>query len=312
MTRTAKSLLGFGSLAMLVLAVAAWPRPAEWPHIEKLWRVQVIAHRGGLIERPDSTVAAFDHAVAVGSHWLELDIHLSADGVPVVIHDDTVDRTTNGSGPVSKLTLAELRALDAGYRWPFDMTPGERQFGPYSDAYVWRGRGQQILTLEEVLNRYPDHRLLIEIKPPGDEVIEAVMDLIAEHERQGSVLLASFHQQTLASLRRAAPELATVASASEARSFVILSSLGLARFWPRHADVLAIPPTLGERRLLTPRLVRAARSIGVPVYVWTINDEATWDELIDLGVDGILTDRPEALKRHLQQRRQSIAATAGR
>lgn len=289
--------------ALLLSLVAAWPRSVELPDIEGLWRVQVVAHRGGLIERPDSTVAAFDHAVAVGATWLELDVHLSADGIAVVIHDDTVDRTTNGTGAVSDLTLDELRLLDAGYRWPEDMAPAERRFAAAHQEPVWRGQGLGILTLDEFLARYTRHRLMIEIKPPGDDVVAAVLNDISRHGRERSVLIASFDQDTLDKVRRLAPEIATVASAGEARLFLAFASLGLARFWPRRADALAIPPSLGERRLLTPRVVRAARSIGLPVYVWTINDAETWDQLIDKGVDGILTDRPQALTEHLERRR---------
>lgn len=153
-------------LSLLLALVAAWPRPAQSPEIDHFWRVQIVAHRGGLIERPDSTLAAYDHAVKIGADWLELDVHLSTDGVPVILHDDTVDRTTNGHGRVAELTLAELRRLDAGYRWPEDMPASERHFVEPAEDRRWRGQGLAILTLDEFLGRYREHRLMIEIKPP--------------------------------------------------------------------------------------------------------------------------------------------------
>lgn len=291
------------SMAVVLLLVAAWPGSAPRPQIDRAWQVQVVAHRGGLIERPDSTLAAYDHAVAVGADWLELDIHLSADGVPVIIHDETVDRTTNGQGRVAEMTLARLQRLDAAYRWPEDIPKTERPFASTDTRNDWRGSGLTVLTLDEFLDRYRTQRLMIEIKPPGETAVEAVLAVLKQHGRKPSVIIASFHQDTIDAVRSRSPEIATVASPAEARRFVLLANLGLARFWPRTADALALPPTMGQRTLLNARVVDAARRHGVPLHVWTINDPEQWDQLIELGVDGILTDRPEALMAHLRSRR---------
>lgn len=279
-----------------------------WPVQERDWTLQVIAHRGGLLEVPESTLAAFDHAVAVGADWLELDVHLTADGQLVVLHDDDLDRTTNGRGPVAEKTLGELQALDAGYWWPFDQTPADGQ-GMERDSkqYPWRGRGLRVPTLQEVFQRYPKHRMIVEIKSAGEDSVQALLELLEQYQRWDLTVVASFHDATLQRLVERDERVVVSAGPAEIRRLVILQRLGLAHLWRGNARFMMVPPDHADRPIITPGFLRAAHSHGMPVYAWTINDEASMHELIDMGVDGLFTDRPERLRQVLK-RRQGVQA----
>ncbi|HVL36142.1 MAG TPA: glycerophosphodiester phosphodiesterase [Burkholderiales bacterium] len=242
--------------------------------------VETIAHRGGAALAPENTLVAFERAAALGAQVLEMDLRVSADGAIVVIHDATVDRTTDGAGPVAALGLAELRALDAGYRF----TPDGGQSFPY------RGRGVRVPTLEEVAARLPRARLNLEMKQFTVDQAEALCALVLRAGLLERVLVASAVETPLGAFRRACPRAATSMSAGEAYVFIQVTSA-----FPPPAAALQIPERIGERVLATPQLVAAARARGLRVHVWTVNDEARMRALIALGVDGIITDRPDRL-----------------
>ncbi len=244
--------------------------------------VQVIAHRGGAGLRPENTHAAFLHAAELGADILEMDLRLTADGAIVVIHDATVDRTTDGSGAVAALTFERLRALDAGYRWSPD---GGKTF-PY------RGRGLRVPALEEVLERLPAARMVVEMKQFAPPSAAALCALIRRAGMQRKVLVASFADDALRAFRDACPEVATSMSAYEARLFVTLRG-----FYAPAAVALQVPDRMRETVLVTPELLAMARGRNLKLHAWTVNDEARMRELVRLGVDGIMTDRPDLLLR---------------
>jgi glycerophosphoryl diester phosphodiesterase len=248
----------------------------------------VIAHRGGMHLWPENTLYAFGEAAALGADMLEMDLRTTADGAIVVLHDPTVDRTTDGTGDVRRFTLAQLRDLDAGYRW----TPDGGRTHPY------RGRGLRIPTLEEVLTALPDARLNLEIKQTDPPMAEALCALLRAHRSPTRSLVASFHETAIQQFRRACPEVATSATAAEARNFAALQLLPAPPYVPP-AQALQMPERLGAVPVITAPLVRAAHRSNLQVHAFTVNDTAAMRRLLELGVDGIVTDRPDLMLRLL-------------
>ncbi len=269
-----------GSIVLLRLTTS---RPIEPSAYFDAPKPMVIAHRGGSALRPGNTLAAFEHALALGVDVLEMDIRISADGVPMVIHDPTVDRTTNGRGAVDALTLAELKTLDAGYHWPFDGKPR------------YRGQGLRIPTLEEVIAEFPRARLNVELKDTGGRAGERVCAGVVAGQATDRVLVASFNDDTLADFRRACPSAATAATQREVFWFYLHQWLRLERLYDPLAQALQLPPEVRGISLTDPRLFAAAAARGMHVDIWTVNDRGGMQRLVDARVGGIITDRPDLL-----------------
>jgi glycerophosphoryl diester phosphodiesterase len=249
----------------------------------------LIAHRGGSALAPENTMPAFRAAV---ERWdadmIELDVRASADGRCIVLHDATVDRTTNGTGAVASMPYDELRELDAGYRF----TPDGGKTYPY------RGRSASIPTIEEVLETLPRVRLTVEVKTGA-----AQGPLFAAIERFGAtarVIAAGMYAKDRSLFR--GYKGAISASREQLVPFVLFHHVHLARLAPFDADVVQVPERQGSYRLVTPRFIRDLHARGVHVHVWTVNDESDMDRLLDWGVDGLVTDRPDLLGRVLQRR----------
>ena len=261
-------------------------------------RPLVMAHRGGAGLWPENTMHAFAQAIALGVDVLEMDLHGTADGALVIIHDGTVDRTTNSTGAVGALMLAELKKLDAGYRWTND---GGRTF-------PFRGRSITIPTLREVLDAFPGSRLNIDIKgAPQPALVKNFCRSLRESRATASVNVASFNWQTLAEFRQECPEVSTSAGFDEVLALLSDAPAGGQQQQGTAADkahrprVVQVPESAGGRELLTAKLIEAAHRRGLEVHVWTVNDEAAMRRMIKLGVDGIITDRPDKLIELLKQ-----------
>lgn len=269
----------------MALPVSPSPRPRPG-HAYLEGAPLLIAHRGGSLLAPENTILAFRRAIRWwGADLLELDVHPTADGEVVVIHDDTVDRTTDGRGRVASLTLAQLQALDAGHR-----------FTPDGGAsFPFRGRDVAIPTLRQVLEAFPDTRVNVEIKDGGAQ--EAVWRLVHEMGATHRVLVAAGKRANRS--RFGAYPGPTSASAEEMRAFFTLHTLRLARFYRAPVDAFQIPERHGATQVVTPRLVEDARRHNVRVHVWTVDDEADMRRLLSWGVEGIVTDRPDVLARVL-------------
>jgi glycerophosphoryl diester phosphodiesterase len=251
-------------------------------------RPLVMAHRGGAGVWPENTLHAFAQAVALGVDVLEMDLHATSDGALVIIHDATIDRTTNGAGAVGALTLAELKKLDAGYRWTND---GGR-------TYPFRGKGLTVPTLGEVLEAFPRARLNIDIKgTPPPALVKNFCRALRESSATNRVTVASFSSQVLGEFRRECPEVATSASMEEV--LALASDLQAGRdiagdkTRPR---ILQVPDNAIGRGWM-----EAAHRAGLEVHVWTVNDEAAMRRMLALGVDGIMTDYPDKLIALLKQ-----------
>ena len=270
--------------AHLVLAALVKPVP-QHPFWATATEPRVIAHRGGRGLWPENTLHAFRKAADLGVDVLEMDIRQTADGVLVVLHDETVDRTTDGSGPVAALTLARLRELDAGYRWSPD---GDR-------THPHRGQGLTVPSLREVFSALPRARMNLEIKARGPTLSEPLCALIREHGMEHRVVVASFGQDAMDAFRAACPQVATAATADEARRFFRLTALFLDPLFEPRAEALQVPERLGNLEVLTPGFLRAARRLNLKIDVWTVNEPEDMKRLIALPVDGIMTDYPDRM-----------------
>lgn len=278
-----------GLAALYGIAGLIIPRADEKPAVtEHRW--QVIAHQGGNHLRPDNTMVAFRNAVELGVDALEMDVHGTADGELVVIHDETVDRTTNGSGLVREMTLEEIRELDAAYHWPHHEE---------TDEYPYRGRGVKIPTLEEVLRAFPDVPMTIEIKQREPSVVRQFGELLQRYDREQHTIVASFHPDVMREFRRQFPRFATSGVEPEIRTFYVMKTVFAGWLYPPPMEAFQVPETSGDLQVITPRFVRAAHRRGINVQVWTINDRDSMRRILDAGVDGIITDRPDLLLEEL-------------
>jgi glycerophosphoryl diester phosphodiesterase len=248
------------------------------------------AHRGASARAPENTVEAFRLAVAAGAGGLELDVHMTLDGEIVVIHDPTVDRTTDGSGAVAEMELGELRSLDAGYR-----------FSPDGGAtHPYRGAGLRVPRLVEVYEEFPEACLNIEMKEAQPGIEEAVLRVVRGARAQRRTLVASSRHGVMERFRRlCGGEISTGASRREITTFYLLCRARLEGLCLPSYDALQVPVEHRRLRVITRRFVEAAHRRGVRVDAWTINRPQEMRRLLDLGVDTLMTDRPGALTRVL-------------
>ena len=234
---------------------------------------------------PENTMYAFERAVGLGSDVLEMDLRSTADGVLVLIHDDTVERTTDGSGLVNNFMLNELKKLDAGYEWTVD----EGMTFPY------RGQGIVVPTLEELFTAFPDMRMNIEIKEVESSVPVPLCDLIHAHNMTDKVLIGSFYTQPMNEFRQACPEIALSATTNQVATFFILNKLFMKAAFTPTFHAMQLPEYRDNLHILTPEFVDAIRTRNLSTYAWTINDVENMQYMLDLGVNGMVTDYPDKL-----------------
>jgi glycerophosphoryl diester phosphodiesterase len=254
-------------------------------------RPLVIAHRGGAGLWPENTLHAFESASTLGVDMIETDIRGTADGVLVVLHDASVDRTTDGTGAVGEMTLAELKKLDAAYRWTPD---GGRSF-------PLRGRNITVPTLDEVFAQLPEMRFNIEPKQVTPSLVPSLCRTIRERRMSGKVIVGSFRDTVLDEFRRACPEVATSASPSEVSRFVAMQTAGLSRSFNPAMQALQVPEYGAGIHILTPGFITSAHERNLEVHAWTVNEVADMRRLIDLKLDGIMTDYPDRLMKLLDR-----------
>ncbi|RMH70404.1 MAG: glycerophosphodiester phosphodiesterase [Actinomyces sp.] len=239
-------------------------------------RPLAFAHRGGAGVHPENTLRAFAHAVELGYTHLETDVHVTADGVALAFHDEVLDRVTDRTGRVAELTWAEVRRARIGGSEP-------------------------VLRLDELLEAFPD--TFVNLDPKHDAAVEPLVDLVARTGALERICIGSFSDRRIAELRRRlGPGLCTSAGPR-----------GVARLQARSRGMpvpvpdvacVQVPVRAAGTTIVTPRFVETAHHYGIDVHVWTIDDPAEMRRLLDLGVDGIMTDEPETLLRVVSEYRQ--------
>ena len=265
------------------------------PFFENGDKPLVVAHQGGEHLRPSNTMIAFEHAKELGVDVIETDIHISKDGYLVAIHDPTVNRTTDGSGKVVDFNLDELKQLDAGY------------YFEKNGKHPYRNQGIQLVTIEELFQRFPDMRFILEIKNTNpsekiDPLINRLVHLIDTYGMRQKVLIGSFDQEVVEQFRsQAGPGIVTSGGRGEVTKFVILNKFFLKNFYRPQVEALQIPQSESGFDLTTKSIVEGAERIGMNLHYWTINDPDDMRRLIENGADGIITDRPDLLIEILNQ-----------
>ncbi len=257
----------------------------------------VIGHRGCAGEVPENTLASFARGLAAGAAILESDVHLTRDGVPVLLHDHRVDRNTNGEGRVADFSLEELRRLDAGYRF----TPDGGRSHPF------RGRGLVIPTLLEALEAFPGARFNLELKEDLPGLVTRTLEVVAKADREDRTLLTAAEDALMLDLRTqieaSGSRVAQGACTRDVTDFIRSAQDAAA---PKAGPMaLQVPAAFGERPLVTPLFVEHAHAHGLVVHVWTINETDEMQALLDLGVDGLVTDHPARMAGLLEARATS-------
>lgn len=316
--------------ALVPQQTSALPEPNPWIMDGP---VMNISHQGGENEAPSNTMYAFESSLPKGADVLELDVHATKDGHLVVLHDATVDRTTNGTGRVDQLTLAQIQQLDAAYWFVPDV--GTTHSAPAS-AYVFRGvaTGQvqppsgyeasdfRIPTLRAVLEQFGDSTerppvpINIEIKntaPDTTPYEAALAGLLDELKRVDDVIVVSFLDHATELFKAFAPDVHTATATVETALFKFSSGFGGGAPTgappgapnPRYV-ALQVPITFNGIEVVTQDFIDDAHANGLAVHVWTINDRPTMEALIDMGVDGIMTDVPTLLQQVLEEKGVAI------
>lgn len=250
----------------------------------------VTAHRGGAMLWPEHTMVAYQGAVDAGTDILELDIHSTSDGVLVVMHDAEVDRTTDGTGPIKAMTLAELKALDAAY-W-FSQDGGT--------TYPLRGTGITVPTLDEVLEAHPTLLYNIEIKQQDPPIVDEVIAAVQAAGVDDQTALTSFTDSILRDIREKAPDILTALGAIEGYALYSLPESDYDEYVPP-APLFAAPVDYSGIELDAPSVEKAHR-FGVRIHAWTVNDPDEMDRVMAMGVDGIITDDPVTLREKVDAR----------
>ncbi|MGC3996273.1 MAG: glycerophosphodiester phosphodiesterase [Anaeromyxobacter sp.] len=255
-------------------------RPGPW----------LVAHRGGSLLAPENTLAAFDRAAALGADAIETDVRLTADGVVVTFHDDDTARLLGEPGTIEARTFAELARLDAGAR-----------FTPDGGAtFPFRGQGLTVPRLTEVLARYPDLRLNIDAKPDDEALAAALAAVIRGAGAGDRVCVGSFFDAQAERLGRLLPGCARYLPEQAATCHVLAAKSGQpAASCPGGYQLADLPHRLGDLVVVDAAVVAHFHALGIPVHVWTVDEEAEMRELLALGVDGLVTDRPDVAARVL-------------
>ena len=260
-------------------------------------RPLAFAHRGGAAAWPENTVLAFRGAIDAGCDVVETDLRLTRDGALVAFHDERVDRTTNGRGPIAQLTLRELRQLDAAY-W----------FSTDGRSFPFRGQGVCVPTLEDACALSSDLRWNVELKGRDPRLVDVVWKAIERLGLHHRILVAAHFDPLVRRFRRLCARcVATAAGSREVTRFWVTSRLGFSPWLQPPFEALQVPVRYRGLNVADARLLRVAHARGIAVHVWTVNEESEMEALLRLGVDGVMSDHPGRLMRALHAARCSAA-----
>jgi len=250
----------------------------------------LVAHRGGSLLAPENTLPAFERAAALGADAIETDVRLSADGVLVVFHDDETARLTGAPGTVEQRTFEQLARLDAAFAFTTDG----------GASFPLRGRGVGIPKLAEALRRFPRMRFNVDAKTDDPALAEALARTIREARAEDRVCVGSFSDAQAARLGALLPDACRYLPQEAATCHVLAAKAGQdGAACPSGYDLADLPNRMGDLTVVDAAVVEYFHARGIPVHVWTVDDEPEMRALLALGVDGIVTDRPDVLARVL-------------
>lgn len=250
--------------------------------------IRIIGHRGARGVAPENTVPAIRHGVEVGAQAIEIDLHATADGQLVVIHDPTLDRTTEAGGPVEERPLAELQGLDAGYRFTTDD----------GRSFPFRGQGIRIPTLDQAMEAIGDLPAILEVKSAAAGHLLA--DWLPGRAEFDRIIVGGFNSDEVGPAGTAARW--RCAYQTDLLGFVLWGKLGVRRDLPADLTAAMVPVRKNGLRIVTRGFVRRMHEQGKGVFVWTVNRPTEMRRLLDLGVDGLISDYPAVLRRVVEER----------
>jgi glycerophosphoryl diester phosphodiesterase len=250
------------------------PRNAAWSFLD--WPGPLpFAHRGGASEAPENTLPAFQRAIDLGYRYLETDVHVTADGVLVAFHDDRLDRVTDATGIIAELPWSVVRRARVDGREPIPL-------------------------LEDLLGTWP--RARVNIDPKHDDAIEPLADVLRRTSAIDRVCVGAFSDRRIARVQALLGPALCVSMGPRQVAQLVGASQGLPGGGALRAPCAQVPARQGRVPLVTERFVAAAHRRAIQIHVWTVDDPVEMARLLDLGVDGLMTDRPQVLKELLQAR----------
>ena len=291
--RSILTLLGVFVLGLILLFLFMPDAPSK-PYYTNFRPPFLIAHQGGDRVWPGDTLYAFEQAVDIGADVLEMDAHITKDSQIVLMHDERIDRTTDGTGLIEDLTLSQLKQLDAAYQWSNDD----------GKTFPYRGQGIQVPTLEELFQKFPEMRYVIEIKLTQNPIDKPLCALIRKYDMQDRVVIASFHDEAMQNFRKTCPEVATSASRGEVTKFVLLGKVFLSGLVAPQYQSIQPPYDPAESMnipIMTKRFISEAHAKNIAVEPWTVDDPQLMKQYIEWNVDGIMTDRPDLMIKVLKE-----------
>jgi glycerophosphoryl diester phosphodiesterase len=241
---------------------------------------RIFGHRGSAGTHPENTMPSFQAAVDLGARYLETDVHLTRDGEVVVSHDDNLERICGKYGVIAEMDYADISAMDAGFSFSLDHV-----------HFPFRGKGIRVPRLREVLAAFPRLRFNIDLKPEHVSIIEPTLKVIDAAGMRRMVLLTSEYQPRLNEIRAAAPGIPTSFGYFEIAAFMQAMAAGDGSYHPP-GDAIQIPPEYHSWKLATPETVEMAHRHRIEVHIWTVNEAAEMRAMLELGVDGIMSDFP--------------------
>ncbi len=274
--------------------------------IKRIGRFIPVGHRGANGELPGNTIGSFQRFIDIFPEgMLELDVWRTSDNEIVVYHDELLDHETNGTGKIIDYTFKEIRRLDRGYNVSHDG----------GLTFPFRGKGFKVPLLKEVLERFPQTPVSIDIKFHMKDFARQVIELLEEYDSAGRVILGSFNNGLISYIKKNFPEMPTSFSKKEIFLFYILHKILPRSLIKFSGTALMIPEILNESdpeysgssgnrgiRIITRQLIRKANRAGIPVLAWTINRRENMERLISWGINGIITDYPTLLKEVMMER----------
>ncbi|MGH7830369.1 MAG: glycerophosphodiester phosphodiesterase [Candidatus Binatia bacterium] len=259
---------------------------------------RILGHRGAAGVAPENTLVSIQRAFDDGAQFVEIDLQGAKDGEVIIIHDDTLERTTDGHGQVKEHSLKELKSLNAGYRF----TPDNGASYPYRDQKI------EIPTLEEFFSTFPKAKAIVEIKQSAPPIVKKVVQSVRRFAREGQILLATEKDEIMNEIRSELSKnslpIATGFSYGEVAAFIRWVAAGKpAGAPPTGGQALQIPCEYNGMTLVSAETVQAAHDLGIEMFVWTVNDTDEMKRLLRLSVDGIITDYPGRLASLVRQKK---------
>ena len=269
------------------------PQKTTHPVLNNIKIPVTISHQGGNKVYPDQSMLAFNNSVRLGIQVLELDVHRTSDSVLVIHHDTSIDRLTNKTGIIKEMTWDELQSVDGAYNWTIN-----------GEDYPYRGKGVKILSLEQLFDQYPNQLYDIEIKQNDPPIEDDLCDILRKYDiASDQVIVASFYDNIINRFHDVCPEVAISLSVNKGTKLYVLSRIGLERLLPVNSVIAQLPLTFqspfGDLKL-DKRYINAFSKGERQVWVWTVDDSSTMEEVIEMGAHGILTDRSDVLMNVIQ------------